>query len=55
MYHVNDIETVVITLECGVPTYLGKEVILTPLLSTLLAGKGNGGKIQIFKRDLKYK
>jgi hypothetical protein len=48
------IEVVTVTLVNGIPTHYKKQVELNTMAHSLLISKGEKGKIQIFKRDLKY-
>ena len=44
-----------ITLKNGKPTYKDQEVVLTPIQTIILVGKGEGSSVLIHKEDLKLK
>jgi len=54
MYQQDNNDVVTITLINGKPMYLRKEVELVSYMHSLLISRGEKGKIQMFKRDLKY-
>lgn len=48
------LETVTITLKNNKPTYRAKTVTLSTNMHALIKGKGEGGTVAIFKKDLIY-
>jgi hypothetical protein len=48
-------DTITIRLKAGVPTYRRKAVELPEGQFAVLRGKGENGKIDIYKHTLKYK